>query len=44
MNRDRDTAREIIVLTDAELDAVAGGVREEGRQIVSQAVQRLCDR
>jgi type VI protein secretion system component Hcp len=25
MNRDRDTAREIIVLTDAELDAVAGG-------------------
>jgi hypothetical protein len=25
MNTDRDTAREIIVLTDAELDAVAGG-------------------
>jgi type VI protein secretion system component Hcp len=25
MNRDRGTAREIIVLTDAELDAVAGG-------------------
>jgi len=26
MNRDRGTAREIIVLTDAELDLVFGGV------------------